>query len=828
MFDLPVDADPGPAVTDFRFEKVNAVTDTKDIVGKSHIFRVEPTGGEWWVPSKSYFRTRLKVVVSMNEVRYPAWSSANANNAAKNVKQPAKWPNPPIHPESQLKNQTDSKILGLYDEDQLAVTGTQPDEAKTEINGTFYSSNVGLTGESLSMIRTFTDANPASGTFNAIAIDVDTPSFRGRSMGCNQRGIGYFSAFKPFTALKFVEVADCATDAFFDQMSFSVGPSRVETVRYPQLVNTMNRRTKYSPVVNATRFDSMGIFSDEQQPGTRNSNLKSGKTTVFDLLGYSNINVTANPVWTDQYTVEFDVLYVPPLSVFDLPHALPSARYEIEFKGVASHMQVQRNFFHVTMPGGTGRYYMQRDPTDNSERPGVLNKEGPAKLLDGKHNDGRSATQHPNGGSIFVYEPPICAGPRFNEIAVQAHYLGRQMTTSAWLKTATDRFDPGYFISVQCVSIELEAAMATGPLLTDSTYVLQFDQLSAHFLPLSGSNTTQSLIFDVDPLANHFMFGFRPTNVDDDPCLQEGHLVCPANVERDLKQYYISFDMKTRPTSFATNITLKHPRGAVNEMVRSQINNNTLYSSPPETMRSWLKKGPYYAYDWPRDGTSNATRLQLNLFFHEPSGEITDGKTMGPHGMFENEMPLVFANPLTGLRAPTPGIEDANSTWTSASMVPARSNSYILDDDLLVRPAELAQVDIKNSLFWYAPRLWYSIYYPASTALLIKQTRIDATDRVEPSKVRGCKPDEAGNATFADVNYTVSSALESVMAGAHNLASVAESDRGYKGTEHSRPTGAQLADPNNSCVLFQSIPRKFIITTSSGRVVAVRTLDNRT
>ena len=53
-------------------------------------------------------------------------------------------------------------------------------------------------------------------------------------------------------------------------------------------------------------------------------------------------------------------------------------------------------------------------------------------------------------------------------------------------------------------------------------------------------------------------------------------------------------------------------------------------------------------------------------------------------------------------------------------------------------------------------------------------------------------------------------------------------NRGYKGTEHSRPYGTQLADPNNSCVLFQSIPRKFIITTSSGRVVAVRTLDNRT
>lgn len=827
MFDLPTEADPGPSVTNFRFEKVNAVTDTKDIVGKTHIFRVEPSGGDWWVPSKSYFRARLNVTVGFNNSRYPAYSTTDKYQQAKDIAQPTSWPLPPQQGELVDIDTNVDVPIGRYLDSTGAKQGEgniQDDakgQGKYKVVAPYSISTTGLGGESLGCLVGYKQDLSAHGQKLK---DL-------RASECqqlSQNGIQYFRSFKPFTALKFVEVADAAVDAFFDQMSFSVGPTRVETVLHPQLVSVMNKRTKFGANVNSTRFDTVGIFGDDQYPENRHSNRQNGKTSVFDILGYSNISITDTPDWTTEYQVSFDVLYVPPLSVFELPHALPSARYELEFKGVSSHQIVQNNFFHVTAPGGTGRWFM--DKKDETNNPGELNRVGPAKLLDGRHMDERKASKHP-AGSIFVFEPPVCAGPKINEISQQAHYLGRGMIQTPWLTTSVDRKDPGYFISVACTSIHLEAAMATGPVLTDSTFVLQFDQTTPHFLPLTGSSTTQSLIFDVDPMANHFMFGFRETNVDGDPCMQQGHLVCPANVERDLTQYYISFDMKTRPTNFATDIDLTSARGAVNEMVRSQINNMTLYANTPETLRSWLKKGPYYAYDWPRDGTSNATRFQLNMTFCSPTRGNTDEYTMGPHGMFENEMPLVYTSPSAGFKVPGKEVPDGKYWTAAASGDEKKSNAYKLDDNFWCAPGTYVGNDsVFPALQWKCPRLWYSLYYPANLNLLRKQVRIDAVERLEPTRIRTQDPTTADLAlppTVHDTFFMIRSGLESAFAASHNLGSVAEHDRGYKGTEHNRPNGLSLASAEHSCVLFQSIPRKFIITTTGGRVIAVRTIDNR-
>ena len=823
MFDLPTDADPGPPITNFRFERVSAVTDTKDIVGKAHIFRVEPSGGDWWVPSKSYFRARLQVVVGYNNSRYPSWSAADSSLAAKETAQPTSWPFPPQVGELSDNDLELAEPIGRYLPTTKAQMGTYAisNDSKYSLQPPYHDCMTGLGGESMSFL---------SGSATNLTLSTDLASvFQIQSQAFSQNGISYFRAFKPFTALKFVEIADSAVDAFFDQMSFNIGPTRVETVRYPQLVSVMNKRTKFGAQVNSSRFNTLGVFGDEQTTGNKQSNRLDGKTSVFDVLGYSNISVSASPNWEQEYVVAFDVLYVPPLSVFDLPHALPSARYEIELKGVSSHQEIQANFFHVTMPGGTGRYFM--DKTDAADGAGALNANGPAALLDGKHSDERkTVSQHPPG-SIFVFEPPVCAGPKINEISQQAHYMGRGMIETSWLKTrGIDRNDPGNFISVTCQSLHMEAAMVSGPVLTDSTFMFQFDQLCPRFLPLTGSATSQSLIFDVDPMANHFMFGFRPTTVSNDPCLQEGHLICPANVERDLVQYYISFDMKTRPTNFATEIDLTSCRGAYNEMVRSQINNMTLYANTPESARSWLKKGPYYAYDWPRDGTSNATRFQLNLTFTDPNANLLGEKTMGPHGMFENEMPLVYTNPLAGFQAPSK-VYSATTWVPGASNEGKFSNSYKLVDHTGVSADHFkTEANVfQEGLLWRAPTLWYSLYYPANLALLRKQVRIDAVERLEPSRIRCQKPLDAAatNSTIHNVFTMIRSGLESAYAASHNLGSVAEHDRGYKGTEHSRPNNTRLGDANNSCVLFESIPRKWIITTASGRVIAARTIDNR-
>lgn len=823
IFDLPTQASSGPSVVDFHYERIQSTSDLKNIVGNTHIFRIEPSGTDWWYPQKSYFRARLKMVVGFNEVKFPSFSSVAALATASKLKQPAPWPFPFNAPNAFLDT---GQAVAVYTEAKGVHQGR---EQKNNGNQGVETNTIdriacGWRGDAAMHVT----RGQADGVLPGNADGWNFTERKPLDNSSHETSIGltYYTDFKPFTAMKFVELADCAMDAFFDQISFSVGPQRVETIQRPQLLNVYKHRTSHSTDTNKTRFNTLGVWGDNQYPDIRfNNRSTSNSKSVFDVLGYSNINVTQNSSWTDEYTVTFDVLYVPPLGVFDIEHALPPARYEIELKGTASYTEVNNNFFHCTMPGALGRWHM--DKTDaNDLDPGALNRKGPATFLDDKHAVGRgSSTSQHAPRTLFFYEPPIGAGAYLNEKSIANHYLGRGQIQDSFLTADSERSDPGFFLSIQCVDMALECAMVAGNLLTDSQFVLQYDSYQTQFIPL-GSSSTQNLIYDVEPFANFFSFGFRTTNVNDDVCLQAGHMICAANAERDLKQYYINFDMKTRPVNFATEINLKSERGALNELVRSQINDYILFSDSPETVRGWLKKGPLYSHNWPRDGTSNATRFMLQLEF-----DTGPCDSMGPHGQFENEMPLVFVNAAAPFKAPSKTItgnsSDGSATWESAA-VNTRSNHYILSHRAYAAVKQHEALDVLYGQAWRVPDLWYSLYYPATKNLLFRQSRIDCADRAETSYFR-----TTNNAALNDDTFDISGVFREATInnqkhkGWQTVPSIYKIDSGVRGTEHSRPRDLSLANAENSCILFQTIPKIILINTSMGRVTAVRTIDNR-
>ena len=835
IFDLPTQAEPGPSITDFHYERVQATTDLKNIVGNTHIFRVEPSGNDWWYPHKSYFRARLKLVVGFNESRFPSFNAAGAASTSK-LKQTSPWPFPFNSPDSFINSATAPVAVGKHNETKGVRQGRSPTLAggAADLTGKFGITSLeadggkitsGWRGQSVGYLSV-SDTDGAQ-TGDDAGFNVEHKAVLLNARADSSAGLKYWTDFKPFTAMKFVELADCAMDAFFDQMSFTVGQQRVETLQRPQLVNVYKHRIKHTPANNSTRFNTLGVWTDDQHPDIRfNNRAHSNSNSVFDLLGYSNIKITTASTWLDEYEVTFDVLYVPPLGIFDVLHAMPPARYEIELKGAASYTDVNSNFFHCTAPGSLGRWNMDRESSNiDGTKAGTLNRKGPACFKDDQHTVGRggTATQHAPR-TLFFYEPPVGAGAYLNEKSVQNHFLGRGMITDTWLTAETERSDPGFFLSIQCLDMYMECAMVTGNLLTDSQFVLQYDTFQTQFIPL-GASTTQNLIYDVEPFANHFSFGFRTTNVNDDVCLQAGHMICAANVERDLTQYYINFDMKTRPVNFATNINLKSERGATNEMARSQINNYTMYLDGPETTRSWLKKGPLYCHNWPRDGTSNSTRFHLNL---EMTADRAD--SMGPHGLFENEMPLVFANAASGFKIPSRDIGGTGSigeaTWVAAATA-TKSNHYMLKPLAYQALQQYNLYEVLGGQAWRAPTLWYSLYYPANQSLLLTQSRIDCVDRCEETLYRGVFNANVANPPDRNENARIDLAASGKHQNWQSSPSIRMLDSGRRGTEHTRPDGYSLNNSDHSCILFQTIPKIVVINTSMGRVTGVRTMDNR-
>ena len=136
----------------------------------------------------------------------------------------------------------------------------------------------------------------------------------------------------------------------FDQISLSVGTTKVETITDPQLTQTMRQRTKSGAMSNAYRQDQLGVYKDEQRVNIFSNGVgDKSDQSLFSLLGYENIIVniakTDATLGTDlasrSFSVDFDILYRPALAIFRYNHPLPPARYEIELENYILKLQIE-------------------------------------------------------------------------------------------------------------------------------------------------------------------------------------------------------------------------------------------------------------------------------------------------------------------------------------------------------------------------------------------------------------------------------------------------------------------------------------------------------
>jgi hypothetical protein len=959
-----------PPVRNFSYQKINSLSDIRDIVGQTHRFRVEPSGTQWWVPDRSYFRARLRMNITMNLARiagmgydekgspsdggspidsyFPLVVNAQpstgctVNGLSNETEVTSDDLKSTFEPEERLKGydydvdwaegisaftpyiKTNDPTEEPLESDLAGASGTsnadpycqQPHKVVTsssrkaaprvgQLGATHLSGTAQIQMEELRLLTNngqfdyrsvtketdYTGASFTGGIFSAtkwqrdrnttrLPLQTQFPIGVSTSKAAVQTDVwSQAMKYRFLEALKFVDLADNCMDAFFDQISFSVGTTKTETIQDPQLTQTMRQRTKCGALANGIRQDLVGVYKDEQRPNIFSGNVgDKSDNSLFSLLGYDNIRIDlqsadqdklAKDVASRTFNVEFEVLYRPPLAVFRKSHAMPACRYEIEFKGVSNQSQLQNNFFHCTRPGGLGRWAM----THHESLAGDLVK-GPACKFDGTMGS-VYGTNNLNGHAshqLFFFEP-ICgsSGIHHHRDVVDAYLFGRQGYLDR--EDVTQRIDPGVWVSAVLLDMHMEMAVVEGMEAQQANFVLHFDHIQPIFQTLNNS-VDQNITFDVDARANTFMFGFRKTTVDDDVCLQAGHLQTLANTERDLLQYHINFDLKTRPQNFATNIDLNTVRGANNEQLRSQVNTMVHFKGYPETVRAWMKKGPYFAYHWPRGINSNATRFLLNLRMRDNARDANT-HTYGPYGQFEYEKPITTANfslprvhPLMG-NGKTPDLTETKAENATAPAITATgqgryvaqyvSKQYPLDAK--GKPDYTSNPSYKKGGFYLKPTVfhdtgsfeiekihsqpvsyppYWSVEVPQSLSLQAVQTRLLSCDY--PSAYSGASL-ALGNldrhlATYWNAQESWSQVnslqhrnlimrqIEHLQANAHlpfRRTQDSQLDMGYRGTEHSAPTNCRLNSTENSVILFQVIPKAYYISIVHGRVTAVET-----
>ena len=956
-----------PPVRNFMYQKVNPLSDIREIVGGTHRFRVEPSGTQWWVPDRSYFRARLRLNVTMNLARI-AGMGYDEKGASTNGGAPIDSFFPLVvtsHPPNgcnvnNIKNETEitakdtkstfdpDESLKGYDYDvnwaegiSAFKTNDAPDDSLKQtfawqagepdgtvnpdpymrqphkVNASTYKRacpRVGqlgatqLSGSSqFAMDQMNKLVHPESGAdYKTILQEGDYTQAGALPLAAvwyderyshriplqTQFPIGVSTAtaavktdvwshamkYRFLEALKFVDLADNCMDAFFDQISFSVGTTKTETIQDPQLTQTMRQRTKCGALANGIRQDLVGVYKDEQRNNIFSNNLgDKSDNSLFSLLGYDNIHIAIQSPDQDKlgtdvtartFNVEFEVLYRPPLAVFRKSHAMPACRYEIEFKGVSNQSQLQNNFFHCTRPGGLGRWAT----THHDTLAGDLVK-GPACKFDGTMGTvyGSNNLNGHASHQLFFFEPISGgSGIHHHRDVMDAHLFGRQAYLTR--EDVAQRLDPGVWVSAVLLDMHLEMAVVEGMEAQQANFVLHFDHIQPIFQTLNNS-IDQNITFDVDARANTFFFGFRKTTVDDDCCLQAGHLQTQANTERDLLQYHINFDLKTRPQNFATNIDLNTTRGANNEQLRSQVNTMVHFKGYPETVRAWMKKGPYFAYHWPRGINSNATRFLLNLRMRDNTRDANT-HTYGPYGQFEYERPITTANfslprvnPLMG----APSFDLTVSTEETNTMVATTTTGqgrYVGQYEEVSYPLDVNnEVDykgtkaVKKGGFYLKPTVfhdtgsadlkrlhsqpvsyppYWSVEVPQSVGLQAVQTRLLSCDY--PAAYSAASFDMnsldrymanywESQESWAHTNSLqhrnlIMRQIEHLQANSHlpfRRTQDSQIDSGYRGTEHSAPTNCRLNDTRNSVILFQVVPKAYYISIVHGRVTAVET-----
>ena len=934
LFNLPQEAPPMPPVRNFGYQKVNSLSDIRDVVGQTHKFRLEPSGTQWWVPDRSYFRVKLQINVTMNKARiaglglgtdgtgpdttidsfFPMVVSTKPLDGAaqetennylevgdfKTVYNPTAaeqmveydivgkegkemvvagqvnsdiTENPlqrarlPLGWETETKNTASVRSRAPPRTGQIGAaqlsTGTDPQNSSVEA----LTSQLSLaTGNVLNDLAAFLTAQGKRGYSHRIPLP--TGAANGVSTDINSVKSDVWShamKYRFLESLKFVDLADNCVDSFFDQISFSVGTTKTETIQDPQLTQTMRQRVKCGAFANGIRQDLVGVFKDEQRPNIFSGNLgDKSDNSVFSLLGYDNININiasgatklGMDIGSRTFSIDFEVLYRPPLAVFRKNHAMPACRYEVEFKGVSNQIQLQNNFFHCTRPGGLGRW----QSTFSSTTAGNLEK-GPACKF-----DGTLATAYQTGGSLaghashqlFFFEPISAAsGVHHHRDVIDAHLFGRQAYLNS--ENLANRIDPGVYVSAKLMDMHLEMAVVEGMEAQAANFVLSFDHIQPIFQSLTDSQD-QNITYDVDARANTFFFGFRKTTVDDDCCLQAGHLTTPANTERDLIQYHINFDLKTRPQNFATEIDLKTYRGANNEQLRSQVNTMVHFKGYPETVRSWLKKGPYYAYHWPRGINSNATRFNLQI---RTAPNNTPVKSYGPFGQFEYERPITTANFDLDRVNPVPANgridlaiasnndyigqftqklypETAPGVFDFVNPVIEKSGFY-LKPTVYLGPGNQPVTEIVQQASGYVP--YWSPEVPQNLALQKVQTRLLSCDYPSPNNYADITTTSLTPGNYGADRYTFVEGdlpfpshfrdrnlqilkdqhIESNLHLAFRRNHTSQIDMGYRGTVHSQPDNMRLNSTKNSCILFQVVPKSYYISIVHGRVTAVET-----
>ncbi len=505
---------------------------TRDVTGSNfpngsiHI-RWQTSGGKWWIPSKSYIRMRAKLTDE---------NSADLvmdDNAAPNM----------------------GLMSNLFQSCEFKIAD------KTVSRVSDYMAQVDALQTRLTKSKSYLDSVGASLNFwqhentKRMAIVANDGDLLRQSIAANgieQDGIGFNVA----DTLTVAAVAGGSGTATF----VLAGAPTITDIRTTLKVLDVIQ-TGAGQKLTITSFTAVNVATVVAED-------------IVVAFGPLNGNLIL-PVAREDYCSrrnEFEMVWKPPLSIFNISHAMPSGKYSIQL--------------------------------------------------------------NPHNSTVF------------QKMAIESVGVDRDSGLAA-----------GNF-NFEVIDFYLYLATVDGPTVSDLTYFLSLEETRCQTDNVDNTNGLQQKNFDVSPASFALTLAFQDVEAGTDTRFSASKfkirqidavpLKYPSG-ELALKRMYIQYGGMTKPSPDADPDYQSIAAGR-RDWLSSRYAESMLYSGAyfdcggAEDKNDWIQRGPYYYFSWPKDGSSESTRVNVNYSFQDALG-VGRGRVL----LFDHYKQMIMVSIVNGM-----------------------------------------------------------------------------------------------------------------------------------------------------------------------------------
>jgi hypothetical protein len=180
----------------------------------------------------------------------------------------------------------------------------------------------------------------------------------------------------------------------------------------------------------------------------------------------------------------------------------------------------------------------------------------------------------------------------------------------------------------QVVDMYLYCATVDGPRADDITYLLDLEETRCQVDNVDAGGNFQQKNFDVSPSSFALTTCFQDTRAGNLTQFSASKFKIdgPTQAELTLNRLFLNYAGQNRPAPDADPSFVAGEDYTVQRYSETQLYSGGMYDCGGcETITEWHKRGAYYYFSWPRDGTDRSTRVNVHFGF---TGAVANARVL--------------------------------------------------------------------------------------------------------------------------------------------------------------------------------------------------------